>query len=249
MTAEEPGSGGTPGDRRAVVVQHDVAPVESGAAVLATTLDAERGCPDLVQQYVAIGVDGDWNATVGEGGQCWYVDAGSVTIHDGALLGAAVGTGFFLPPGRQYRIANDGHVVARLVAVALPAPAAGDDALVSSFEACPVERTGDREFRVLLGSHNGVRTATQFVGDIPPGRAPEHAHPYDEVVRVLEGEGRVHAGGDVHPLRQGTCVYLPPHVPHCLENTSDAPMRVLGVFHPADSPAAKVPLSATPPPA
>ena len=31
----------------------------------------------------------------------------------------------------------------------------------------------------------------------------------------------------------------PPQAPHCLENTGPEPLRVLGVFHPAGSPAAK----------
>ena len=41
----------------------------------------------------------------------------------------------------------------------------------------------------------------------------------------------------------GTCLHLPPGLPHCLENTGPQLMRVLGVFHPAGSPAAKLPHS------
>jgi quercetin dioxygenase-like cupin family protein len=92
----------------------------------------------------------------------------------------------------------------------------------------------------LFGPGSGCAVATQFVGEIPPGRAPDHSHPYDEVVLVLHGEGIVHMGGGRHPLSAGTAVHLPPGVPHCLENTGQATMRVLGVFHPADSPAAKL---------
>ena len=42
------------------------------------------------------------------------------------------------------------------------------------------------------------------------------------------------------PLAPGSCVHLPPGRPHCLENTGAATLRVLGVFHPGGSPAAKV---------
>lgn len=112
--------------------------------------------------------------------------------------------------------------------------------LTCDFGDCEVERTGDRQFRVLFGPGRGCAVATQFVGEIPPGRAPEHSHPYDEVVLVLEGEGVVHVGGADHALSPGTCTHLPPGQPHCLENTGSVPMRVLGVFHPADSPAAKL---------
>jgi mannose-6-phosphate isomerase-like protein (cupin superfamily) len=104
---------------------------------------------------------------------------------------------------------------------------------------CPEEVTGDRRFRVLFGPGNGCDAATQFVGEIPPGRAPEHSHAYDEVVLILAGEGVLHRGPEEHPLGPGSCVHLPPGQPHCLENTGPATLRVLGVFHPGGSPAAK----------
>jgi quercetin dioxygenase-like cupin family protein len=81
--------------------------------------------------------------------------------------------------------------------------------------------------------------ATQFMGEIPPGRAPDHSHTYDEVVLVLDGSGVLHAGPTDHPLAPGSCVHLPPGQVHCLENTGAATLRVLGVFHPGGSPAAK----------
>lgn len=105
---------------------------------------------------------------------------------------------------------------------------------------CEVETTGDRRFRVLFGPGQGCDIATQFVGEIPPGRAPDHSHPYDELVLILEGTGAAHIGGVTHPVSPGTCLHLPPGLPHCLENTGSTTMRVLGVFHPADSPAAKL---------
>lgn len=112
-------------------------------------------------------------------------------------------------------------------------------ARLSQLSDCPVEVTGDRRFRVLFGPGRGCSAATQFVGEIPPGRAPAHTHPYDEVVLILGGEGVLHAGPTDHPLAPGSCMHLPPGQPHCLENTGQATLRVLGVFHPGGSPAAK----------
>jgi quercetin dioxygenase-like cupin family protein len=97
----------------------------------------------------------------------------------------------------------------------------------------------DREFRYLVHLDNGCPDLTQFVGVIPPGRAPDHSHDYDEVVYVLEGEGKLHIDGKSHPIGPGTCMHLPPKVVHALENASDAPMRVLGVFHPSGDPASR----------
>ena len=102
-----------------------------------------------------------------------------------------------------------------------------------------MQATGDRRFRVLFGPGSGCDAATQFVGEIPPGRAPEHSHPYDEVVLVLEGVGVLHAGPAHQPLTPGSCVHLPPGQRHCLENIGASTLRVLGVFHPGGSPAAK----------
>ena len=78
---------------------------------------------------------------------------------------------------------------------------------------------------------------TQFVGYIPPGRAPDHFHHYDEVVYVLGGEGAFHVNGESAALRAGSCVHLPARLVHCLENHGPGEMRVLGVFRPAGSPA------------
>jgi quercetin dioxygenase-like cupin family protein len=112
--------------------------------------------------------------------------------------------------------------------------------LVRGLADCDVEWTGDRQFRVLFGPGNDCSVATQFVGEIPPGRAPVHSHPYDETVLVLGGEGTLHLDGDTAPLSPGTCTHLRPGQPHCLENTGTTLLRVLGVFHPANSPAAKL---------
>ena len=83
----------------------------------------------------------------------------------------------------------------------------------------------------------GCRSVTQFVGYIPVVRAPDHFHKYDEVVYVLEGEGKLHIDGETAPLRPGSCVHLPAGTVHCLENVGPGEMRVLGVFRPAGSPA------------
>lgn len=117
--------------------------------------------------------------------------------------------------------------------------AGSERAQVRELAGCPVEVTGDRTFRVLFGPGRGCAAATQFAGEIPPGRAPEHTHPYDEVVLILAGEGVLHTGAGDRPLAPGSCVHLPPGLPHCLENTGQATLRVLGVFHPGGSPASK----------
>ena len=102
----------------------------------------------------------------------------------------------------------------------------------------PAETTADRSYRVLVNEDLGCRNATQFVGSIPPGRAPDHFHHYEEVLVVLCGEGRMWSGGTHTPIRRASCIFLPRGQVHCLENTGADELRVLGVFHPSGSPAA-----------
>jgi quercetin dioxygenase-like cupin family protein len=96
--------------------------------------------------------------------------------------------------------------------------------------------TAEREFRYLINQDAGCLEVTQFVGVIPPSRAPDHNHTYDEVVYVIEGAGVYHIAGDEIPMSQGTCIHLPPLTRHCLENIGPGKMRVLGVFHPSGDP-------------
>jgi mannose-6-phosphate isomerase-like protein (cupin superfamily) len=99
--------------------------------------------------------------------------------------------------------------------------------------------TGDRWYRVLIDDEVGCTQVTQFVGSIPPGRAPDHFHLYEEVLFILRGEGRMWAGKTSTPIAAGSCVYLPKEQVHCVENTGTDELRLLGVFYPAGSPAAR----------
>ena len=75
----------------------------------------------------------------------------------------------------------------------------------------PIQRTGERWYRELIQSD-----ITQFVGSIPPGRAPDHFHLYEEVLCVLQGSGFVWAGETKAPIAPGSCVYLPRKQVHCV---------------------------------
>jgi len=99
--------------------------------------------------------------------------------------------------------------------------------------------TGDRWYRVLVDHEIGSDQVTQFVGSIPPGRAPDHFHEYEEVLFILRGTGTMWTGDASTPIGPGACVYLPRGQVHCVENTGDGELRLLGVFYPAGSPAVR----------
>jgi len=210
--------------------------------------DAESRCRPgrgLARRLVTVPAGGQFGGTAGPGGELWFVIAGAGRLEAGEWAGAPLGrdTGVWLPPDAEYRLGAGPDDEVLLDVVALPAgPARAQEPAaprMSQLRDCPVEQTGDRRFRVLLGPGRGCEAATQFLGEIPPGRAPEHIHPYNEVVLVLEGAGVLHAGDADRALARGTIVHLPPGLPHCLENTGTGTLVVLGVFHPGGSPAQK----------
>jgi mannose-6-phosphate isomerase-like protein (cupin superfamily) len=226
------------------VVRAAAAPIPLGPGVTAATLlDDSDGCDGLRQRlltWTAGGslTGGSLTGTAGGFGEAWYVAAGHGRLRGAAELRA--GTAVWLPRGSRYEgeaIGDNGlRVLAVTVCAGSPADDAGMALRVVTLDSCEPERTGDREFRVLLSAGLAI---TQFVGLIPPGRAPEHHHTYDEVVHVLAGHGVVHLATGDAPITPGTSVYLPPYQPHCLENTGEELLQVLGVFYPAGSPAAK----------
>jgi len=212
--------------------------------VVHTLVDTAPGGDGLVRRRVEVPDGSAVEAAAGPGGELWYVidGAGLLTCGDGMAEPILRDTALWLPPGARYQLTAAAGMLT-MDSVTLPAatglPGGTGVPRLARLEDCAVEVTGDRRFRVLFGPGNGCEAATQFVGEIPPGRAPLHSHTYDEVVLVLDGEGVLHAGPAEHPIATGTCIHLPPGQRHCLENTGQATLRVLGVFHPGGSPAAK----------
>jgi mannose-6-phosphate isomerase-like protein (cupin superfamily) len=159
-------------------------------------------------------------------------------------------TGVYLRPGQTLRVENPGADVVRFVSCQCPEegltnPSPIDQPVRS--EASPIVKlsdrralpTADRWYRVLVDDTIGSEQVTQFVGAIPPGRAPDHFHEYEEVLFILRGEGRMWAGETNTPIAAGSCIYLPKRQVHCVENTGQGELRLLGVFYPAGSPAVR----------
>lgn len=165
-----------------------------------------------------------------------YVLAGSgIATVGGETRALEPGTGVFVACGTAWQIESADGLTLLSVLVEEPLPATASHAVIEGGERGPA--TAGREFTLLAQPENGCESVTQFRGYIPPGRAADHFHRYDEVVYVLEGEGTFHVGGESAPLRAGSCIHLPADLVHCLENHGPGEMQVLGVFRPAGSPA------------
>lgn len=165
--------------------------------------------------------------------------------------GAERDTSIYVPPGARATVSGPCKVVVATCPVSFrgaetarnPHPSgegiprfARNDTTIVHLSDVARQTTADRWYCELIQGET-----TQFVGSIPPGRAPDHFHLYEEVLYILSGEGIMHAGSKSAPVGPGSRIYLPRRQRHCVENTGTGELRLLGVFYPAGSPAVRYP--------
>lgn len=242
------------GERTGYVVDTATLPARAlpGAeATMRVAIDRSVGCQNLEQRIVRYGPGRATVAAAPGSEDVLYVVAGRgrVTIGEDTY-DLAPGTGVLVPPGAGYTVDNPGPDAVTLVSVlspqpGQPAPPPGPQPVAPLGRLAVVEAdqealpAGDRRFKLLVDPRRGCHNVTQFVGFIPPGRAPFHTHTYEEVIYIVEGEGIAHVEDRDLPVRAGSSVYLPPLLEHCIENTGSGPIRLLGVFCPAGDPSSK----------
>jgi quercetin dioxygenase-like cupin family protein len=74
------------------------------------------------------------------------------------------------------------------------------------------------------------RTSQSFV-EIQAGASfPQHQHPHEQTVNMLEGELEIVVGSETHRLTPGQVLVIPPDVPHSGHAVTNC--RVLDVFAP-----------------
>ena len=147
------------------------------------------------------------------------------------------GTGLFVARGTPWAVECRSPLECVSVLVRDPRPSTRPHGVVDLAAESRRSATASRQFTLGVGPEAGCASVTQFLGFVPPGRAPDHYHHYDEVLYILAGEGVVHIGGEHAPLAPGVSVHLPARLVHCLENTGAGELQLLGVFCPAGSPA------------
>jgi mannose-6-phosphate isomerase-like protein (cupin superfamily) len=192
-----------------------------------------RGCAEFEQRLLAFERPSN-GAHAASHDEVIYVLAGRGRASvAGERVELEPGTAAYLAAGAEWQVESADGLEVLSVRIHDPLPAETTHAVVAVDEVEAGEATAGRMFRLLAP----CASATQFVGYIPPGRAPDHFHTYDEVVYVLAGTGALHIDGEQAPLRPGSCIHLPARLVHSLENEGPGEMQVLGVFRPAGSPA------------
>lgn len=216
------------------------------SAVVMETIGALEGCEVLTQRVIHFGVGRSHPRRDPDHDDLLFVvsGAGTVELPTGAHP-LEPGTAVHLSAGESAVVENTGRDHLVIVSVLIPPTDAdtgpsSDRQAVLRLEDRAEERADEkRTYRILFGAETGCPHATQFVGFVEPYRAPDHSHPYDEVGYVLAGTGFAHMGGDPIPIGPGSCFHLPRDHVHCIENPGPGVMQILGVFHPAESPAAR----------
>jgi mannose-6-phosphate isomerase-like protein (cupin superfamily) len=229
-----------------VIAEREVAASErpGDTASVRVTIGSSSTSARLEQRVERFGRGRSAPRVLGTNQEVLYVAAGFGRLHvGGRAYPLEQDVGAYVAAGEEYEVENDSDE--ELVVICVRAPQEGkarvdpDRRSVRFSEREPLSAKPNREFRYLVNEDLGCPDITQFIGLIPPGRAPMHSHTYDEVIYVVDGEGVLHLDGRETPIAPGTCIHLPPLEEHCLENTGDRTMRVLGVFHPSGDPASR----------
>lgn len=234
----------------AVIGAHELTEVE-GNRRFRVPVSRAMGARDIAQS-VSIYSKGLSHARRNPTGEeVLYTVSGSGTCHiDGHVYELHTGIAVYIPPASIYQIENQSDDLLEIISVRCPedenieigaefadqnlqANAPARTLLESEQKSIPVS---DRAFRLLVNQNIGCKRVTQFIGVIPPGRAPMHHHTYEEAIYIIEGEGCVHTDEGSAEFKAGASIYLPRGVNHCLENTGTVNIKLLGVFHPSGSP-------------
>lgn len=196
---------------------------------------ASRGCDAFEQRLLRVASGGHEEASRSDDEVLYVLRGRANAVVGGDAAELTPGIAAYVGAGSTWAVDDAEGLELLSVIVPDPIPANGGvrHAVVALDEAESGDATAGRMFRVLAP----CPSATQFVGYIPVGRAPDHFHRYDEVVYVLQGTGALHIGGESATLRPGSCIHLPATLVHSLENHGPGEMQVLGVFRPAGSPA------------
>lgn len=209
--------------------------LEGGCRVADMRQDAPQVRGELISMRVVEIAPGSSASYRNDGRDEVLFSLGSCTlVIEGVEQRVEAETGIFLRAGERFAIENQGSASVAFVGVQCPVTGEEVSPAVVRLADQRAMPTADRWYRVLIDSE-----VTQFVGSIPPGRAPDHFHEYEEVLFILRGEGRMWAGNTSTPIGYGSCIYLPRRQVHCVENTGTGELRLLGVFYPAGSPAVR----------
>ena len=231
-----------PAATQSVVHPDDVEPRREGGAEVRVTLDAKNGCELLEQRLLRFSASRSEPRTTEERQEVLYVVSGRGVLElNDRRHPLAPETGALVGAGETYSVEAEEELT--LLSVLVPGggrPPAERQVTVRFADQPELRATSERTYRYLVSEEVGCTDATQFLGIVQQSKEGFHSHPYEEVGYIVEGEGVAYIDGGETPLRAGSCFHLAPAQEHVIENSIATPMRIVGVFSPAGSPAARL---------
>src|SRR6266852_5646466 len=90
----------------------------------------------------------------------------------------------------------------------------------------------DAVYQLIIGDDQGTTPVRTGIQTAQPGYvAPVHAHPYLEILHILDGTAEAWIDGQEDRavlLRKGDTIALPPDTPHSFRVVGDQELRLLG---------------------
>jgi quercetin dioxygenase-like cupin family protein len=85
--------------------------------------------------------------------------------------------------------------------------------------------------RWVISQKQGAPNFALRVVEFGPGVVfPEHSHPYEHEIFVLEGHGVAEGPDGEAIMKPGTAVLIPPSEPHSYRNVGSGPLRFICVI-------------------
>jgi mannose-6-phosphate isomerase-like protein (cupin superfamily) len=110
--------------------------------------------------------------------------------------------------------------------------------VVNRREAAVIRTPHGSEIRPLIDRTTSEIELCSLAEEVLPAGAAVGRHHHletEEVYYLLEGRGRMTVAGETREVSAGDAIFIPRHATHTLENTGDAPLRLLLVCGPAYS--------------
>lgn len=94
----------------------------------------------------------------------------------------------------------------------------------------PVEQPGAQraKMRLLIGAADGAPVFAMRQFELEPGGCtPDHTHPWEHEMYILQGNATVICRGEEHIVRPGCFAFVPPNEPHQVKNTGLLTLKFL----------------------
>ena len=92
----------------------------------------------------------------------------------------------------------------------------------------PVENCPKTWIRVLISRADGALTYVMRIFEVEPGGyIPQHKHPWEHEIFVLDGEGMITIEGNEYIVKPGTAIFIPPNFVHSYRNIGSSIWRFI----------------------